>query len=230
MAAAAVVPEEAAEAAPERLPEALPAWARQAAPPEPAPPQPLAPSRPAEAEPPSRSPLGPDSGRRFRRGLLIHRLLQSLPDLPASDRAAAGEAFLASPLHDLGRDQQQEILAEVLKVLEAPELAPLFGPGSRAEVPLAGLVETAAGPQAIAGQVDRLLVENETVSLIDFKSQRPAPAAPEDVPSLYLKQMAAYRALLARIYPGRAIRSYLLWTDQPRLMQLSDALLRDYAP
>ncbi len=230
MAAAAVVPEEAAEAAPERLPEALPAWARQAAPPEPAPPQPLAPSRPAEAEPPSRSPLGPDSGRRFRRGLLIHRLLQSLPDLPASDRAAAGQAFLASPLHDLGRDQQQEILAEVLKVLEAPELAPLFGSGSRAEVPLAGLVETAAGPQAIAGQVDRLLVENETVSLIDFKSQRPAPAAPEDVPSLYLKQMAAYRALLARIYPGRAIRSYLLWTDQPRLMQLSDALLRDYAP
>ncbi len=230
MAAAAVVPEEAAEAAPERLPEALPAWARQAAPPEPAPPQPLAPSRPAEAEPPSRSPLGPDSGRRFRRGLLIHRLLQSLPDLPASDRAAAGQAFLASPLHDLGRDQQQEILAEVLKVLEAPELAPLFGPGSRAEVPLAGLVETTAGPQAIAGQVDRLLVENEVVSLIDFKSQRPAPTAPEDVPSLYLKQMAAYRALLARIYPGRAIRSYLLWTDQPRLMQLSDALLRDYAP
>ncbi|WP_193366582.1 double-strand break repair helicase AddA [Pelagibius marinus] len=210
--------------------EALPDWARQAAPPEPAPPQPLAPSRPAEAEPPSRSPLGPDSGRRFRRGLLIHRLLQSLPDLPEAERAAAGRAFLASPLHDLGAEQQAEILAEVLKVLEAPELAPLFGPGSRAEVPLAGLVETAVGPQAIAGQVDRLLVESDSVSFIDFKSQRPAPAAPEDVPSLYLKQMAAYRALLARIYPGRAIRSYLLWTDQPRLMQLSDALLRDYAP
>ncbi len=226
----APVAAEKAAAPAEAPPEGLPDWARQAAPPEPAPPQPLAPSRPAEAEPPSRSPLGPDSGRRFRRGLLIHRLLQSLPDLADSERAAAGRAFLASPLHDLGAEQQAEILAEVLKVLEAPELAPLFGPGSRAEVPLAGLVETAAGPQAIAGQVDRLLVENDSVALIDFKSQRPAPAAPEDVPSLYLKQMAAYRALLARIYPGRAIRSYLLWTDQPRLMQLSDALLRDYAP
>ncbi len=208
----------------------LPDWAHRPAPPEPAPPQPLAPSRPAEAEPPTRSPLGPDSGRRFRRGLLIHRLLQSLPDLAPAERAAAGRAFLQSPLHDLGDDQQDEILAEVLQVLQAPALAPLFGPGSRAEVPLAGLVETAAGPQAIAGQVDRLLVEQETVSLVDFKSQRPAPERAEDVPSLYLKQMAAYRALLARIYPGRAIRSYLLWTDQPRLMQLSDALLRDYAP
>ncbi|GAB4395016.1 MAG: double-strand break repair helicase AddA [Kiloniellaceae bacterium] len=209
---------------------ALPDWACRPAPPEPAPPQPLAPSRPAEEEPPTRSPLGPDSGRRFRRGLLIHRLLQSLPDLPAEVRAAAGRTFLASPLHDLEEAQREEILAEVLGVLQATELAPLFGPGSRAEVPLAGLVETAAGPQAIAGQVDRLLVEKNAVSIIDFKSQRPAPERPEDVPIIYLKQMAAYRALLAEIYPGRQIRCFLLWTDQPRLMQLSDALLGDYAP
>jgi ATP-dependent helicase/nuclease subunit A len=118
----------------------------------------------------------------------------------------------------------------VLGVLEAPELAPLFGPGSRAEVPLAGLVDTPAGPQAIAGQVDRLLVEDEAIWLIDYKSQRPAPQTESAVPALYLKQMAAYRALLARIYPGRAIRSYLLWTDQPRLMQLSDALLAGHTP
>ena len=209
---------------------ALPDWARRPAPPEPAPPQPLAPSRPAESEPPSRSPLGPDSGARFRRGLLIHRLLQSLPDLAPADRAAAASAFLASPLHDLASSQQEEILAEVLRVLETPELAPLFGPGSRAEVPLAGLVETAMGPKAITGQVDRLLIKRDAISLVDFKSQRPAPAEPEDVPIFYLKQMAAYRALLQRIYPGRAIRSYLLWTDGPRLMQLRDVLLAHHAP
>ena len=208
----------------------LPGWARQAAPAEPAPPQPLAPSRPAESEPPTRSPLGGDGGRRFRRGLLIHRLLQSLPDLAPDARAGAAGRFLESPLHDLAPEQQREILEEVLRVLELPELAPLFGPGSRAEVPLAGLVETAAGPQVIAGQVDRLLVEDGSICFIDYKSQRPAPETVETVPAVYLKQMAAYRALLARIYPGRAIRSYLLWTDQPRLMQLSDALLAGHAP
>src|SRR3546814_19896320 len=72
-------------------------------------------------------------------------------DLPGA-RAAAGRAFLASPLHDLAGDQQEEILDEVLRVFEAPELALLFGPGSRAEVPLAGWVESVAGPQVIAGQ------------------------------------------------------------------------------
>ncbi|MPZ09431.1 MAG: double-strand break repair helicase AddA [Kiloniellaceae bacterium] len=208
----------------------LPAWARRPAPAEPAPPQPLAPSRPRETEPPSHSPLGRDAGLRFRRGLIIHRLLQSLPELPVEQRGFAGRAFLASPLHDLTRAQQEEILDEVLRVLEAPELAPLFGPGSRAEVPLAGLVESASGPQVFAGQIDRLLVEDDAIWLIDYKSQRPAPARAEDVPALYLRQMAAYRALLARIYPGRTIRSYLLWTDQPRLMQLSDALLAGHAP
>jgi ATP-dependent helicase/nuclease subunit A len=226
--AVAVAAEPAAPAAAEAAP--LPDWALHAAAPEPAPPQPLAPSRPTEAEPPSRSPLGADGGNRFRRGLLIHRLLQSLPDLAPEARADAGRAFLASPLHGLAPDQQDDILREVLGVLEAPELAPLFGPGSRAEVPLAGLVDTPGGPQAIAGQIDRLLIENETIWLIDYKSQRPAPQSESAVPALYLKQMAAYRALLARIYPGRVIRSYLLWTDQPRLMQLSDALLAGHTP
>ncbi|WP_340116559.1 double-strand break repair helicase AddA [Pelagibius sp. 7325] len=227
---APVVAEKEAQRPEGAQPVPLPAWAATPAPPEPAPPQPLAPSRPTESEPPSRSPLGADAGRRFRRGLLIHRLLQSLPDLAPGDRAAAGRAFLASPLHDLSSEQQDEILAEVLRVLDLPDLAPLFGPGSRAEVPLAGLIDTRAGPQVIVGQVDRLLVENESICLIDYKSQRPAPQRVEEVPPLYLKQMAAYRALLARIYPGRAIRSYLLWTDQPRLMQLSDALLEGHAP
>ncbi len=211
-------------------PAALPDWARRPAPAEPSPPQPLAPSRPVESEPPSRSPLGSDSGARFRRGLLIHRLLQSLPDLAPAARVAAGRAYLASPLHGLAPAAREEILGEVLKVLQAPDLAPLFGPGSRAEVPLAGLVETAAGMQAISGQVDRLLIESDSVTLVDYKSQRPAPERPEDVPIIYLKQMAAYRSLLSRIYPGRAIRSFLLWTDGPRLMPLEDALLSDHAP
>src|SRR3546814_175015 len=78
--------------------------------------------------------------------------------------------------------------------------------------------------------VDRLLLEESTVWLIDYKSQRPAPTESADVPIVYLRQMAAYRALLARIYPGREVRCFLLWTDGPRLMQLSDALLAGHAP
>ena len=66
--------------------------------------------------------------------------------------------------------------------------------------------------------------------VVDYKTNRPAPAFEADVPALYLRQMAAYRAVLAGIYPKRHIESYLLWTEGPRIMQLSDHLLAGHAP
>ncbi len=208
----------------------LPSWAREAAPPEPAPPRPLAPSRPAGEEPAVRSPLGPDEGRSFRRGRIVHRLLQSLPDVPAERRAQAARRFLASPLNGLDAQQQAEILAETLAVLAHADFAQLFGPDSRAEVPVIGTVAGAAGVQVVSGQVDRLVAGEQRVMIVDYKTNRPAPVSEADVPALYLRQMAAYRAVLAGIYPKRRIESYLLWTEGPRIMQLSDHLLAGHAP
>ncbi len=206
-------------------PDPLPAWARTAPPPEPAPPRPLAPSRPSTMEPAVMSPLGNDEGGRFRRGRLIHRLLQSLPEVPPETRPAATARLLASPLYALSAEEQAEIAAASLAVLAHAEFAPLFGPGSRAEVPIAGLVGDGPEAAAIAGQVDRLVVTDKVVLILDYKTNRPAPARERQVPVVYLRQMATYRAVLARIYPEHRIDCALLWTEGPRLMQLSDELL-----
>jgi len=208
----------------------LPDWARQAPPPEAAPPRPLAPSRPAQAEPAVISPLGPEQGRRFLRGRLIHRLLQSLPDLPVEDRHAAAARFLSAGGHDLSAAQQAEIAAVTLAILEEPGFAPLFGSNSRAEVPVVGVMGEGAAAEVISGQVDRLVVENDRVSIVDFKTSRPAPAREAEVAPIYLRQMAAYRTVLTGVYPGRQIDCYLLWSDGPRLMRISDASLLAYAP
>ncbi|MCH9020521.1 MAG: PD-(D/E)XK nuclease family protein, partial [Proteobacteria bacterium] len=82
----------------------------------------------------------------------------------------------------------------------------------------------------VAGQVDRLAVADDAVLVVDYKTNRPPPASEAETPAAYLAQMAAYRAVLARIYPERSIRCALLWTDGPRLMQLSDAALARHAP
>ncbi|MFQ5773734.1 MAG: double-strand break repair helicase AddA [Kiloniellaceae bacterium] len=208
----------------------LPDWAQAAPPPEPAPPRPLAPSRPAAEDTPALSPLGADEGRRFHRGRLIHRLLQSLPDLPPARRRAAAARFLASPVHGLSEAERAEIAQVTLAVLEHPDFTPLFGPDSRAEAPLVGVIESAGGAEVVSGQVDRLVVTEDRILIVDYKTSRPAPAAEAQVPPLYLRQMAAYRAVLTRIYPGRRIECALLWTDGPRLMQLSDAALSAHAP
>jgi ATP-dependent helicase/nuclease subunit A len=203
----------------------LPDWVRAPPPPEADPPRPLAPSRPSGAEPPVRSPLGPDEGRRFKRGRLVHRLLQGLPELAPAARAPAAARFLASPAHDLDAEERAEIQAVTLAVLDDPAFAALFGPGSRAEVPIVGLIDSGDGPQAVSGQVDRLVVDENSVLVVDYKTNRPAPAAEAGVAAVYLRQMAAYRTVLSKIYPDHRIDCALLWTDGPRLMQLSPVIL-----
>ncbi len=214
---------------------ALPDWARRPPPAEPSPPRPLAPSRPSGEEPALRSPLaaGPDSagaGAGFLRGRLVHRLLQSLPDLPADRRGQAALRYLSAAAHGLSPAEAEAIAGEVLAVLAHPDFAPLFGPGSVAEAPLVGLIEGPEGPQAVSGQVDRLCVRPDKVLVVDFKTSRPPARTPEQVAPAYLRQMALYRAVLSRVYPGRPVEAALLWTDGPRLMPLPAAALAPYAP
>ena len=222
--------EDRARAGMQAVPTNLPPWYRAAARPDGPGTRPLTPSRPAGAEPPVRTPIGPDDRLRFRRGLVIHRLLELLPELPRERRAEACRRFLARPIHELDAAGQEEIAGETLRVLDDPVFAPLFGPGSRAEVRVAGEVAGVHGTMVLSGQVDRLVVTATEVLVLDYKTNRPPPATEGDVAEIYLRQMAAYRAVLRRIYADRPVTCALLWTDGPRLMPLSLWLLDRYSP
>ncbi len=225
--------------APEQPPQPPPAWlvagpdGGAAAPPrEPARPLPLAPSRPEGVElgqmPPAASPLAERAGQvdRFRRGQLLHALLQHLPALPAEDRPAAARSWLDRPGHGLAEDAVATLAEEALAILAHPELAPLFAPGSRAEVPLTGLV----GDAVVGGLVDRLAVLPDRVLLADFKTNRRPPAQVADTPVMYLRQMAAYRAVLRGIFPDRPVRCALVWTRSAQVAMLPDDLLNSHLP
>ena len=204
----------------------LPAWAAADPPPEPEPPVPLAPSRPKVADPPAASPLADGTGDGFRRGRLIHRLLQSLPDVAPATREAACRRWLDRSAADLPAAARRSIADEVLAVIDAPEVAAAFGPDSLAEVPVAGRV----GGVSVSGQIDRVAVLPDAVLVLDYKSGTAPPDDDSAVPEAYLRQMAAYRALMAGIYADRPVRCALIWTNGPRLMHLSDAVLAEYAP
>ena len=119
-----------------------------------------------------------------------------------------------------------EALDEVLRLLAEPGLAEALGPDSLAEAPLAGRI----GGRLIEGQVDRLLVRPDRVLVLDYKTNRPPPAGLDDIPGLYLRQMAAYRAVLRAAFPGRAVDCVLVWTYGARLMPIPDELLDRHAP
>lgn len=188
---------------------------------EPAPTRSLAPSRPRFQDPAVLSPLaGADDGR-FQRGRLIHALLQKIPVLPEAGRAAACRRFLADPAHGLTQTVRDEIADNVMALLRNPAFEMVFAPESRAEVPLIGVVEGTV----ISGQVDRLIVEDDKILAVDFKTNRPVPRQESEVPDAYLHQMAGYRALLRKAFPGREVACALAWTDGPTLMPLSSSTL-----
>ncbi len=203
-------------------------WMLRPPKPDPTPPRPLAPSRPSAAEPAALSPLAEPSGDRFHRGIVIHRLLQVLPDLPSADRERACGGYLARPAHALSDAEQAGIAAEVLAALATPEFADLFGPDSMAEVPVIGTIKGPDGPEVVSGQVDRLVVRESGIMVLDYKTSRPPPDTAERVAPAYLRQMAAYRAVLRALWPNRPVSCALFWTSVPRLMMLDNRLLDRY--
>jgi len=193
---------------------------------EPEPSRPLTPSREFGQALPAASPLGESAGDAMRRGRLVHRLLELLPDLDPAARSAAAAAWLARPGHALGPEQQQVLARQVMAILDDPALAALFGPESLAEVPLAALV----GKRAISGQVDRLVVTNDQVIIVDYKTGRSPAGTESGVPHAYFRQMSAYRAVLHQVLPEREIRCGLLYTGDPALCWLTDEDLDRHAP
>jgi ATP-dependent helicase/nuclease subunit A len=166
--------------------------------------------------------------KRFLRGTLTHALLEHLPEIAPAQRQAAAESFLAHYAPELGAKAASQLLTETLRVLSHPELAPLFGPNSLAEVPIAAELSHPDGrsaPLKLSGTIDRLVHTGREVLIVDYKSNRPPPRTPHEVAETYLLQLAAYRLAVAAIFPQTQVRAALLWTEGARIMEIPAALL-----
>jgi ATP-dependent helicase/nuclease subunit A len=207
----------------EAPPPVLPEWATMPVGDEPRPPRPLAPSA-AGIDVSADPPLAPEVARgAARRGVLIHRLLERLPDVVPERREDAGRAWLARQADDLEADERAEMLASALAVLAEPAFADVFSPAALAEVPLAATVSG----QVIAGTADRLLITPDKVTVVDFKTARRPPGSRAEIPESTLRQMAAYTAALEAIYPGREIGAAVLYTHTPAMFAITAAMLAE---
>jgi len=163
---------------------------------------------------------------RLLRGRLVHRLLERLPLLPRRDWARAGGRLLNAEGAALPQEARAALLDATIGILNAPDFAEVFGPQSRAEVAVVAEMRGANGDSVmLSGQIDRLIVRKDDVLIIDYKTGSGIPGRPDTAPPAYLAQLAAYRASLRRVFPDKAIRAALLWTDAPQLMEIPDAVL-----
>ena len=181
-------------------------------------------------EPAALSPSGLAGDNRFLRGTLTHTLLEHLPTIAPDIRARAAEVFLAERARGLPQRTRESIAREVMALIDDPAFGAVFGPDSRAEVPVVAVVPRPEGagngpPLRIAGQIDRLAVTDSSVLIVDYKTNRSAPVNQSGVASVYLYQLAAYRLAIRDIFPGRTVRAALLWTEKPHLMEISEEIL-----
>jgi len=179
---------------------------------------------PPHSDMPVCSPLTQVAERRFMRGNIIHKLLEILPEFEPEKRERVAEKIVAG-YKALSSEIGDDIIREVFAVLNHPEFAGIFAPGSRAEMSLAGSAKGLPEHLYLNAQIDRISVTETKVFIVDYKSNRPPPQTQDGVADIYWGQMAAYRELAREIYPAHEILCALLWTDGPRLMILDDTRL-----
>jgi len=169
--------------------------------------------------------------RAMQRGTLVHRLLQSLPDLTSVRRREAALRFLARNADGWTEHERVALADNVMAVIEEPRFAPVFATGSRAEVSIVGRLARAGKPPIlVSGQIDRLVVTATEVLIVDFKTNQAPPATAADAPLAYVRQLALYRAVLSQLYPRQPVRAALLWTEAPDLMEISSPALDAQLP
>lgn len=154
------------------------------------------------------------------RGTQVHLLLETLPELGTPpDRAVAARVLIQA-----GHRAEDEVISEALNVLAALELSHVFAGSSMPEVPVSAEL-AALGGRRVHGVIDRLLVSETTVLAVDFKTNAVVPKDPTTVPDGILRQMGAYQAALARVFPDREVQTAVLWSRTATLMPLPHDLV-----
>jgi ATP-dependent helicase/nuclease subunit A len=164
--------------------------------------------------------------RALQRGTLVHRLLQSLPDVATERRHDAALTYLARNAAGWSEADRESLARKTLELIADSRFAAVFAEGSRAEVPIVGRLELPGRPQTlVSGQIDRLVVTPNEVLIVDFKTNHAPPATTAEAPAAYIHQLALYSAVLVRLYPQRQLRAALLWTETPELIEISASAL-----
>ena len=216
----------------------LPNWLLTPPKAEPSPTYPLSPSNlDEEKETLALSPLKTrDENNRFLRGTLLHNLLQFLPEMPQEKQFDAAQRFIYKKWNAEMPEAQHistktvsNWAQEIMDVLNHADFRDVFGENSRAEVPLSGLIQSKnKGHYVLSGQIDRLVIKEKEILIVDFKTNRPAAETLDDIPRPYLKQMALYCDALSAIYPEKTIKTAILWTHICKLMILPSLVLDPY--
>lgn len=142
----------------------------------------------------------------MERGTYIHSLLELW---------SAPNACAITPASSLVEAVRLECQQEARKLLQQPELAFLFDPARyQHAMKEVGLSYSLEDGRSVYGIIDRLVINEDNIWIVDYKSHQHANAENvAEIASHYHQQMGCYRRGIEALYPGKNIRTGLLFTS-----------------
>ncbi|MBT3316548.1 UvrD-helicase domain-containing protein [bacterium] len=110
---------------------------------------------------------------------------------------------------------------EAARVFSNPDLQWIFNAKNGLnEVPF---IHGSKSGKQVYGIIDRMIIEDDAIHIIDYKSNRVDEKTIDIKVDFYKPQMEAYRSAVKKIYPGRDIKTYLLFTamNKGKLVKLT---------
>ncbi len=146
----------------------------------------------------------------MHRGTVIHKLFELLPNHKSDDLLSTAQKWIER--QGFENLLQANDIEKVLSIITHPDYKEFFGPNSIAEVAVANA--------EFIGRIDRLWVGSDTIVIVDYKTSVKPAATVTEVHKDYLDQLDDYGKAIQKIYKNHRIRTFLLWTEGPHLMEI----------
>ena len=161
-----------------------------------------------------------EAGQTARReGLYMHYLLEELTPLLPEDRQDAARRLAAkaeTQFAEIPLARREALSDHMVRFTQDSRYQDLFTTKALVEFQISGIV----GKRSVIGQVDRLVIYEDKLWLVDFKS---GTAKTDNPPQSYILQLALYADILGQIYQDKQIRADIIWLSNFSTSSLSKA-------
>ena len=149
------------------------------------------------------------------KGNAVHKLLEVLPAAKIEERNEIADIYLDNSFYTLDNNERNNIKRNVLDILE--KYKEYFSNTSKSEVPIIGEVDG----EIISGQIDRLIIKEREIVIIDYKNTIRNYNNQSDLPEAFIKQLELYKKLVSKIYIDKKIRCYILLTSYLNMIEVN---------
>jgi len=140
-------------------------------------------------------------------GELVHKILE--------DALQSGNIALLNShnLFDLlPESYAKKMRNNLIQLQEDPEFSELLKSKLKVEIVIASSMDYNFG------RIDLLVIKEDKVIIVDYKTDVKVPDSPDLIPIKYQEQLRNYKRMVQDIYPEKMVEAKLLWLSAPKFM------------